>query len=72
MDPNTLVLFRGKKIRKILVGSEWWFSVVDIIGALTDSAKPSIYWTAMKKRVKSEDGIELFTICKQLKLPSSD
>lgn len=65
-------MFKGKKIRKTLLGNEWWFSIVDVVEALTDSAKPSVYWSAMKARVKSEDGIQLSTICKQLKMESSD
>jgi len=69
---NQIAIFRGRKIRKTIYQNEWWFSVVDIIEALTDSAKPSIYWSAMKARVKNEDGIQLFTICRQLKLISSD
>ena len=68
MDTTKIALFKGTTIRKVLHNNEWWFSVVDIIQALTDSEKPSVYWTAMKNRVKSEDGIELSTICKQLKL----
>lgn len=46
--------------------------MVDVVGALTDSNKPRVYWHAMKVRVKSESGIELSTICRQLKLESSD
>ena len=46
--------------------------MVDVVEALTDSAKPSVYWSVMKERVKKDDGIQLFTICKQLKLESSD
>ena len=45
---------------------------MDVIEALTDSAKPSVYWSAMKARVKQEDGFQLSTICKQLKLEASD
>src|SRR3989339_1373416 len=74
-DLNTttkIAIFKGKKIRKILHANEWWFSVVDVIEALTDSAKPSVYWSAMKARVKQEDGFQLSTICKQLKLEASD
>ncbi len=67
-----IVLFRNREIRRDILGNEWWFSVVDIIEALTDSERPSAYWTAMKARVKSDDGIELSTICRQLKLESSD
>lgn len=73
MTENTkLAIFKGKKIRKIIFQDEWWFSVVDIIEVLTDSKKPRDYWFKMKVRVKSDDGIELSTICRQLKLESSD
>jgi prophage antirepressor-like protein len=73
MDGNTKVaIFKGKQIRKTIYKNEWWFSVVDVIRALIDSDRPSVYWTAMKARVKGEAGIELSTICRQLKLQSSD
>lgn len=72
METNTIALFRGKQIRKVIFNNEWWFSVVDIVAALTDSAKPRDYWYAMKVRVSSEDGLELSTICRQLKLKSTD
>ena len=45
---------------------------MDIVEALTDSAKPSVYWSAMKARVNNEDEFQLSTICKQLKLEASD
>jgi len=72
MEELKIALFKGKKIRRIINENEWWFSVVDVIEALTDSLKPRVYWNAMKTRVKSEDGIELSTICRQLKLESTD
>ena len=65
-------LFQGKKVRKTIHSNEWWFSVVDVIAILTDSANPRDYWYKMKIRVKSDDGIELSTICRQLKLEASD
>lgn len=65
-------IFKGTKVRKVIFQNEWWFSVVDIVEALTDSNKPRVYWNAMKTRVKVNDGIELSTICRQLKLESSD
>jgi DNA-damage-inducible protein D len=46
--------------------------VVDVVAALTGSANPRDYWFKMKTRVKTEDGFELSTICRQLKLISSD
>ena len=51
---------------------EWYFSVVDVVEALTESTNPRDYWFKMKRRVKLEDGIELSTICRQLKMVSSD
>ena len=72
MEPTKIAIFKGKQIRKILYQNEWWFSVVDVIEALTDSDRPSAYWTAMKARVKGESDIQLSTICRQLKLESSD
>ncbi|MCX6713718.1 MAG: Bro-N domain-containing protein [Candidatus Vogelbacteria bacterium] len=73
MDIETrIALFKGKQIRKIIHQNEWWFSVVDIIEALTDSSNPNDYWYRMKVRIKDEDEIELSTICRQLKLEASD
>jgi hypothetical protein len=51
---------------------EWYFSVVDVVDILTESVNPRDYWYRMKQRVKIQDGIELSTICRQLKLVSSD
>jgi len=72
METTRIALFKGKKIRKTLFQNEWWFSVIDVIEALTDSDRPSVYWTAMKVRVKNEGEFQLSTICRQLKLESSD
>ncbi|MDD3084097.1 MAG: Bro-N domain-containing protein [Candidatus ainarchaeum sp.] len=67
-----LAVFDGKKIRKIWFKEEWWFSVVDIVGALTDSVDAKDYWYRLKIREKESSRIELSTICRQLKLLSSD
>lgn len=71
-DDTRIALFIGREIRRIIYNDEWWFSVIDVIGVLTDSANPRDYWYKMKIRVKSEAGTELSTICRQLKLKSSD
>ncbi|RKX81150.1 MAG: phage antirepressor protein [Spirochaetes bacterium] len=72
-NTNTkIAIFKGKKVRKTIHNNEWWFSVVDVAAALTDSANPNDYWYKMKIRVKDEDGIELSTICRQLKLLAND
>jgi DNA-damage-inducible protein D len=67
---NDLAIFEGYKIRRHYdeKTETWFFSVVDIVAALTDSVNPRDYWFKMKIRVKSEDGIELSTICRQLKM----
>jgi len=65
-------IFKGKQIRKILHENEWWFSVIDVVGALSDSTNPRDYWFKMKQRVKVDDGVELSTLCRQLKLLAPD
>ncbi len=67
-----LAVFKGKGIRKVLHNNEWWFSIIDVVATLTDSANPRDYWFKMKIRVKSDDGLELSTICRQFKLPAPD
>ena len=65
MDETKIVIFKNQQIRKTIYHNEWWFSVVDVIQALTDSLNPRDYWFKMKLRVKDEDEIELSTICRQ-------
>ncbi|MFH1227690.1 MAG: Bro-N domain-containing protein, partial [Planctomycetota bacterium] len=67
-----IAVFRGRKIRKALYKNEWFFSVVDVIAALTESENPRDYWYRMKMRVETEEGAELSTFCRQLKLESAD
>lgn len=71
-ETTKIAIFKKKQIRKTIYNNEWWFSVVDIISALTDSSNPRDYWYKMKIRVKSEDDVELSTLCRQLKLESTD
>lgn len=71
-DATKIILFKGKQVRKILRNDEWYFSVIDIVGVLTDSLDPNDYWYKMKIRVRNEDDVELSTICRRLKLLSSD
>jgi len=66
-----LAVFEGKQIRKIIHDGEWYFSVVDVVAVLSDSSDPKDYWYRIKKREKIE-GVELSTICRQLKLEASD
>ena len=50
---------------------EWYFSIVDVVGALTDSPNPRKYWSVLKSRLKKE-GSELTTNCSQLKMRAAD
>ena len=50
---------------------EWYFSVVDVVGVLTESPNPRKYWSVLKTRLKAE-GSQLATMCSQLKMKSSD
>ncbi len=71
---HQIKFFEDSKIRSIWDEKEeqWYFSVVDVIAVLSESVNPRDYWFKMKKRVHSEDGIELSTICRQLKMMATD
>ncbi len=66
-----IALFRGKEIRKTLHANEWWFSVVDVCAALTESTDAGAYWRKLKQRL-GEEGSEIVTLCHGLKLPAPD
>lgn len=69
---NTIVVFNERTIRRVFIDDAWWFSVIDVVQTLTDSTNSRDYWYKMKVRVKDEDGTELSTICRQLKLQAPD
>ena len=69
---HKLVVFQSKDIRRKWHEEEWFYSVVDVCGALTNSNNPRDYWYRIKKRVSDEEKAELSTICRQLKLSASD
>jgi len=66
-------LFDGKEIRSVWDSEkeEYYFSVVDVINALTDSPEPRKYWSVLKSRLKKE-GSEVATNCSQLKMLAPD
>lgn len=68
-----LNLFDGKEIRSTWNSEEeeYYFSVVDVIGALTESNDPRKYWSVLKTRLKKE-GSQLTTNCSQLKMLAPD
>ena len=67
-------MFEGSQIRSVWDNEreEWYFSVVDVIGSLTESNNPRDYWYRVKKRMSEEERSELSTFCRQLKLKSID
>ncbi len=76
MDGNNIQLFEDKRIRTAWDEDEqeWYFSVVDVISILTDQSTPrsaSTYWAVLKKRI-IEEGAQLLTNCKQLKMTAVD
>lgn len=66
-----IAIFRKKEIRKTIYQNEWWFSVVDVCTALTDSIDAGAYWRKLKQRLK-EEGSEVVTFCHGLKLKALD
>ena len=73
---DEIKLYENKQIRSVWdeEKEEWYFSVVDVVGVLTEQESArgsSTYWAVFKKRLK-EEGNELLTICKQLKMKAAD
>ena len=66
-----IAIFKNKQIRKTIHNNEWWFSVVDVCGALADSIDSGAYWRKLKQRLK-EEGSEVVTFCHGLKLEAAD
>ncbi len=66
-----IAIFNGKKIRRKLVNDKWFFSVVDVVGVLTESEDPRKYWNKLSQRLR-EEGSEVVTFCHQLKLKAGD
>lgn len=75
MTENNLTIFEDHKIRRTYdkKSDTWFFSVVDVVGALTDSANPRRYWSDLKKQLSEKEGFsELYGKIVQLKLKASD
>jgi hypothetical protein len=70
---TALQLFEQKQVRSLWNEEEekWYFSIVDVIGILSESPNPNNYWKVLKNRLKKE-GSQLVTDCNQLKMVSSD
>lgn len=70
---NKIQLFEQKKVRTVWDESQekWYFSIVDVVGILTDSVDPTAYWRKLKQRLK-EEGNEIVTNCHGLKMRAAD
>ncbi|MEK7168635.1 MAG: BRO family protein [Patescibacteria group bacterium] len=73
LKPSKIVLFNNEQIRRDWDKKEqkWYFSVIDIVGVLSNSSDPRNYWKVLKNRLKKE-GNQSVTKCNQLKMQSSD
>ena len=67
-----IINFQDKNIRTVLVNGELWYSVIDVIGALTGSKNPTSYWTTLKSRLKKEGAGQSVTNCDRFKLLAPD
>ena len=70
---NKIKLFENKQVRTVWneTEEEWYFSIIDVVGALTDSPNPQVYWRVLKKRLR-EEGNETVTNCNGLKMLAPD
>jgi hypothetical protein len=70
-NERPLVSFEEYRIRRFYDEQKetWYFSVVDVVGALTESGNPAVYWRVLKKRLKDEGANETVTKCNALKMP---
>ena len=73
LEKNSIRLFENQKIRVVWDAEreEWYFSIVDVVGVLTDSTDPTAYWRKLKQRLKTE-GNESVTNCHALKMQAAD
>lgn len=67
-----IAIFRRKEIRKAVHNNEWWFSIIDIIEALTKTERPRKYWSDLKQKLIKEGYIEVSDNIGQLKMEASD
>ena len=65
--------FKGKEIRKVLHDDEWYFSIVDVISAVVETASPSRYWTQLRDKLSKKEGFtDLFDKIEKVKMTGRD
>ncbi len=70
---TSIKLFEQKQVRSVWDDEQekWYFSIVDVIGVLSESVDPQIYWRKLKQRLR-EEGNETVTNCHGLKMVAAD
>ncbi len=70
---KAIIIFQDQPVRRVWVeeNGRWYFSVVDIVGILSQSTDPRNYWKVLKSRLNDE-GSQLVTNCNQLKMKAED
>ena len=71
-ENNKLMIFGDKKIRHLFYEGEWWFSVIDVVGAISESKNHRRYWSDLKRKLKKEGFSELYEKIVQLKMEAPD
>ena len=67
-----IAIFQKKEVRKIIHNNEWWFSIIDVIEALTGTERPRKYWNDLKTKLIKEGYSEVSENIGQLKIIASD
>lgn len=68
-----MAIFKGKQIRKVVHIDQWYFSIIDIVEALTESSNPRRYWSDLKRKLVENEGFsQLYDKIVQLKLTAND
>ena len=70
-EKNALVVFEGQQIRRIWHNEEWWFSIIDVMGILTETDRTRKYWSDLKTKLV-EEGFEVSEKIGQLRLMAED
>lgn len=72
-EQSKIIVFQEKEIRRVWHNEEWWFSIIDVVEALTNSPQPSRYWNELRTKMQAESGNrELFANTEKLKMQSLD
>ncbi len=70
---NYIVVFNDNNIRRIFHEGAWWFSIIDVVGVLSESSNPRRYWSDLKRQlIETEGFIQLYEKTVQLKLQALD